>query len=214
MAALSFTPAGTSIKTIMPEGSAVGILQAPNAYDELAYEMDLPHKIDFEPLWSINDPALERLAPLVFREITNGPSDDLMMSAINTAVAVQVARSFVGAKAKLAEAGKLSTSRLGRVVEYIDAHLGDALSLEGIAETACLSPFHFTRCFKYTMGMSLHEFVIRRRIQRARDLIAASAATLAEIALSVGFSSQAAFTTRFVREVGMTPGAYRRESLR
>jgi AraC family transcriptional regulator len=211
MAALSFTPAGAAIKTVMGEGTAVGILQSLDEYNKLASEMGISGTIDFEPIWSIDDPVLEHLARLVLTEIDNDLADDLIIPALSTAIAVRVAHHFVGTRAKLAEAGRLSATRFSRVVEYIDAHLGDRMSLDAIAAVACLSPFHLARNFKCTTGISPHQFVIRRRIQRGRELVAKSKMNLAEIALVVGFNNQAAFTTRFVREIGISPAAYRRQ---
>ncbi len=213
LAPLSFTPAGVAVRTVMGEGTALAVMQSPQIYDEVAAEMTHVGRIDFEPLWSIDDPVLERLARLMQREIAGTFGDDLLMPVLSRAIAVQIARYFAGPSAKLAETGKLAVSRVSRVLDYIDAHLGDRLSLEAIADIACLSPFHFTRCFKYTVGSSLHQYVIRRRIQRAKELIALSRLSLAEIAISVGFDSQAALTSRFTREIGIAPGAYRRECL-
>jgi AraC family transcriptional regulator len=211
LAPLSFTPAGVAIRTVMGEGTAVAIMQSPQTYDALAAEMTHAGRIDFEPLWSIDDPVLQRLARLALREISGAFGDDLLMSVLNRAIAVEIVRRFAGPGAKLAEPGKLAASRVSRVLDYIDAHLGERLSLEAIAEIGCLSQFHFTRCFKYTVGSGLHQYVIRRRVQRAKELIARSDKPLAEIAVSVGFDSQAALTSRFTREMGISPAAYRRE---
>lgn len=211
LAPLSFTPAGVAIRTVMGEGTAVAVMQSPQIYDDLAAEMTNVGRIDFEPLWSIDDPVLERLARLVLREIAGAFGDDLLLAVLSRAIAAQIVCHVAGTGTKLAETGKLAACRIGRVLDYIDAHLGDGLSLDEIAKIACLSPFHFARCFKYTTGSGVHQFVIRRRVQRAKELIAQSAISLAEIAVRVGFDSQAALTSRFTREVGVSPGAYRRE---
>lgn len=213
LAPLSFTPAGVAIRTVMNESAVVAVMQGAHTYHDLAAEMTSAGRIDLAPLWSIDDPVLERLARLMQREIAGEFGDDLLLPVLNRAIAVQIMRYFSGAAAKLAEPGKLAAGRVSRVLDYIDAHLSERLSLDEIAEIACLSPFHFTRCFKYTTGRSLHQYVIQRRIQRARELIALPEMSLAEIAVSVGFDSQAALTNRFAREVGITPGAYRREIL-
>jgi AraC family transcriptional regulator len=93
----------------------------------------------------------------------------------------------------------------------MEAHLPEELSLSEIAEIACLSPFHFNRCFKRSMAMGLHAYVVRRRIERAKQLVANSNLPLAEIAYAVGFDSQASFTARFTRDVGRSSGRFRRE---
>jgi AraC family transcriptional regulator len=105
----------------------------------------------------------------------------------------------------------LSRERLRRVTEYIEAHLAEPLSLTKIGEIACLSPFHFSRSFKRSAGVGLHEYVVRRRIERAKQLILYSDLSLAQIAGAVGFDSQSSFTARFRREVGLSPGRFRKE---
>jgi AraC family transcriptional regulator len=102
----------------------------------------------------------------------------------------------------------LSRERLRRVTEYIEAHLAEPLSLTKIGEIACLSPFHFSRSFKRSAGVGLHEYVVRRR---AKQLILYSDLSLAQIAGAVGFDSQSSFTARFRREVGLSPGRFRKE---
>ena len=105
--------------------------------------------------------------------------------------------------------GALDPRRLRRVKEFIEANLGDDLSIEALADEACLSPFHFARAFKVATGMTPHSYVSKLRIERAKLLIAEGKNPLVEIAHICGFSSQAYFTTWFKRLVGATPGGYR-----
>jgi AraC family transcriptional regulator len=114
-------------------------------------------------------------------------------------------------QATILVAGKLSRERLRRVTDYIEAHLAEPLSLREIGEIACLSPFHFSRCFKRSMGVGLHAYVLRRRIEHAKQLMVYSDLSLAQIASAVGFDSQSSFTARFSRDVGLTPGRFRKE---
>jgi AraC family transcriptional regulator len=72
-----------------------------------------------------------------------------------------------------------------------------------------MSPCRFARVFKAAVGLPPHQFVLRKRIARARDLLEASAAPLAEISGSLGFESQSHFTATFHKLVGTTPALYR-----
>jgi AraC family transcriptional regulator len=114
-------------------------------------------------------------------------------------------------RASETEKRTLSRERLRRVTDYIEAHLAEPLSLTEIGEIACLSPFHFSRCFKRSMGVGLHAYVLRRRIEHAKQLMVYSDLSLAQIASAVGFDSQSSFTARFSRDVGLTPGRFRKE---
>jgi AraC family transcriptional regulator len=95
------------------------------------------------------------------------------------------------------------------VLEAVDAGLEGDLSIAHLASVACLSPFHFARAFKMSTGMSPHQYVSARRLERAKDLIMAAAMPLSQIALSLGFSSQANFNRAFKTATGMAPTAYK-----
>ena len=104
--------------------------------------------------------------------------------------------------------GALDPQRLRRVKDFIEADPGRNLTIEALANEACLSPFHFARAFKVATGMAPHSYVTVRRIERAKSWIS-EGRPLAAIAYELGLSSQAYFTKWFKRLVGATPGAYR-----
>jgi AraC-like DNA-binding protein len=106
----------------------------------------------------------------------------------------------------------LDDVRLSRVLDYMQAHLGDPLGIEELAGIACLSPFHFTRMFRNSMGMPPYRYVAELRLERAKSLLVNGGESLVEIALATCFSSQSNFTRAFRQATGMTPGAYRRGS--
>ena len=105
--------------------------------------------------------------------------------------------------------GALDPIRLRRIKDFIEANLGEDLTIETLANEARLSPFHFARAFKAATGMAPHRYLTNRRIEKARSWISEGQLSLAEIAFRCGFSSQASFTKWFKRLVGATPGAYR-----
>lgn len=99
--------------------------------------------------------------------------------------------------------------RLKRVLEYIDEHLSSKISLGDLATVAGLSRMHFASQFRAATGLRPHEYLLRQRIHRAQDLLLGSAMTIVEVALTVGFQTQAHFTTVFKRFVGDTPCQWR-----
>ena len=108
--------------------------------------------------------------------------------------------------------GKIAGRGIARVVDYIEAGIDRDLRLTSLARVAAMSVYHFARCFKDTVGMSPHAYVLSRRVIRAREMLSRGECSLAHVALSCGFSSQAHFTTVFHRSLGMTPGEYRRSA--
>jgi AraC-like DNA-binding protein len=105
--------------------------------------------------------------------------------------------------------GGLPPRAMRRVREYIEEHLEENISIQALANIASLSMYHFARAFKQSGGMTPHEYLIQRRVQRTKDLLAETDLPLSEIALASGFSDQSHCARRFREHVGMTPSSYR-----
>ncbi|MBR1179271.1 helix-turn-helix transcriptional regulator [Bradyrhizobium sp. KB893862 SZCCT0404] len=99
--------------------------------------------------------------------------------------------------------------RLKRVIDFIDNHFGRKIVLADLAAAAGLSRMHFAAQFRAATGCRPHEFILRHRIRRAKDLLRDCEMSIVEIALAVGFQSQAHFTTTFRRFTGDTPSRWR-----
>jgi len=106
--------------------------------------------------------------------------------------------------------GGLSGAAKRRVLELIAAALDARLSIERLAREVGLSPAHFARAFKETMGRAPHQYLLALRLERARRLLETTQATLSDIAQRTGFADQAHFTRLFKRVFGTTPGALAR----
>lgn len=99
--------------------------------------------------------------------------------------------------------------RLKRVAAFVDENIGEAITLAGMAAAAGLSRMHFAAQFRIATGIRPHEYVMRRRIEHAQQMLRETGNSLVQIALSVGFQTQAHFTTVFRRFVGDTPYQWR-----
>jgi len=100
-------------------------------------------------------------------------------------------------------------NRLASVALYVRAHLDERLTLESIAASAGLSPFHFHRVFRVAFGENLSAFVTRHRLQRAAHELRYSTRSITEIALDCGYESPSAFGRVFARAFALSPSAYR-----
>ena len=105
--------------------------------------------------------------------------------------------------------GGLPIARLRKIEDYVHAHLAESISIETLAKLVELSPFHFSRMFKQTTGMTPLQFVTRERIVRAQQLIRETSRSLIEIALEVGYTSPSHFAQVFRRVVGVAPTEFR-----
>jgi AraC-like DNA-binding protein len=105
--------------------------------------------------------------------------------------------------------GGLTPRSLQRIREYIEVHLTENIELEALADIAGLSKWHFARAFKQSVGTPPHCYVIQRRLELARELLAETDLSLAQIALQSGFSDQSHFSRRFRMFFGATPRSFR-----
>lgn len=167
------------------------------------------------PIVAAPNPAIARMAPLWDRELeSGGPGSRLYLESLACAALVAVHRAHdPQLRVQTALAGGLPPRRLRRVVDYIDCHLAEDVSLADLALVAGLSVHHFGAAFRASTGLPPHRFVIRRRLQRAEDLLRGSALPVADIAYAVGFSSQSHLTQHFRRCCGITPARLRRLAL-
>jgi AraC family transcriptional regulator len=102
--------------------------------------------------------------------------------------------------------GALPRGRLRTVVEYIEEHLDAGPTLAQMATAVGLNPYHFARQFKAASGLPPHQYVIARRVERAKELLQAGTdVSLAEVALRAGFSDQSQFCRHFKPLLGVTP---------
>jgi AraC-like DNA-binding protein len=106
--------------------------------------------------------------------------------------------------------GGLAPWQIRKVTNYVEAHLGRTIRNEDLAALARLNPSHFGRAFRNSFGEPPHEYLIRRRVERAQGLMLSSDASLSDIALGCGLADQSHLTRLFRRIVGESPRAWRR----
>ncbi len=100
-------------------------------------------------------------------------------------------------------------TRLCRARELIDACFDQPIDLDEIAERAYFSRYHFLRSFRRAFDITPHQYLTRRRIERAKELLSSSDLPVTEICLQVGFQSLGSFSSLFQRHVGHSPNRYR-----
>ncbi len=105
--------------------------------------------------------------------------------------------------------GGMSTSKLNRIIELIDADLTADLTLDQLAQVVGFSVPHLCRAFRQSVGCPPHTFTIRRRIERSQVYLRDTRLPLTDIALMCGFGNSSHFSNTFRRIVGTTPFAYR-----
>jgi AraC family transcriptional regulator len=109
-----------------------------------------------------------------------------------------------------ANRGGLAPWQQKRVATYIEEHVADDIPLATLAGLARLSPYHFCRSFKRSFDVPPHRYHAKRRIERAKQLLANRELSVTRIAFDIGFSDTSTFTAAFHRLTGETPSYYRR----
>jgi AraC-like DNA-binding protein len=99
---------------------------------------------------------------------------------------------------------------LRRARAFIDRHYSQPITLERTSREAGFSPFHFIRLFRAVYKQTPHQYLMQRRIEKAKELLQADELTITEICYAVGFASPGSFSTLFRRTVGLSPSAYRK----
>lgn len=98
---------------------------------------------------------------------------------------------------------------LRRAIEFVEANLHHPIALQDIAAHTRLSRMYFAAQFRRSTGFSPHAYLLSRRLEKAKEMLAADSLPLLDVAITVGFQSQSHFTAVFRRLVGSTPGKWR-----
>jgi AraC family transcriptional regulator len=179
-----------------------------------AFDLD-PARLTVPPLDGLDLPHLRATMLAVDAELTGGGAGGpLVAESLANLLAVHLIRHVLAPRRPTrGRDGTLPRGRLRAVLEYIEEHLDAAPTLEQMAAVARLSVYHFARQFKTATGLPPHQYVILRRVERARHLLQAGTdLSLVEVAARAGFSDQSQFSSHFKRLVGVTPGQFRMSS--
>jgi len=192
-------------------------------YDRVIFELDPAHlewltegafagaQVDVTERWTFRDQRLEHLLKVLHAELEQGaPSGRVFGEQVGNAVAMLLAKHYSIVKPReFGTRGRIPTSRLKRVFEYVENHLDKEIRLSNLAGIASMSPYYFARLFKNSTSVTPHQYVASRRIERAKELLRHSDASVFEIGVRVGYLDAKHFRTLFRRKVGVSPSGFR-----
>jgi AraC family transcriptional regulator len=181
--------------------------------EEIAEEMGGGAPVEVVPGLGVLDPLLEQIGWSLREQLHDtAPAAALYVDHLARAAAARLIRAHSTARlaaAAPAPAAGLSERQLRRAIDYLEAHLDRDPGLPALAAAAGLSPVYFARQFKRATGLPPHQYLMRRRLDRAKRLLAAGDLPIAAIAADCGFCHQEHLTRLFRRHCGTTPAAYR-----
>jgi AraC family transcriptional regulator len=169
--------------------------------------------IELHPRWKLRDARLEALlAALNAERIAGFPSGRLFLDSVEQALAATLVNgSPAWYRPVQTYRGGLGAARLRRVKEFVHAMMEQDLTLYDMAQSVELSTAHFSRMFRHSTGETPHQFVLRQRIERAKEILRMADAPVNIAAVACGFKSQQHFARVFRQISGFTPTEYRRE---
>jgi len=168
--------------------------------------------IELKEITFADDPFVSQLIRQTMMKLDWQNSADKLMSAhAQQMLLLHLVRQYCHQPIKLpTKLGGLSPVNQRKVCDFIEAHLSRSFTLSELAELTQLSEFHFARMFKASFDCTPHQYVLSRRVELAKQLLANSRLTLADIAFACGFSSQQHLSLQFKQRVGVTPAVFRR----
>lgn len=184
---------------------------SPTRIQEIAASAEInPDTVELIDAIGVADPQIEAIALSYFSELrAEGLGGKLYVESLANLLAIHLLRHHSSVKQfPRPRSHRLPETTLRQVIAYIEDHLAEDLSLSALAAVACLSPYHFARLFKESTGLSPHQYVIHRRLERAKLLLSTPKWPLTIIAHTVGFANESHLALHFKRLTGLTPNAY------
>jgi AraC family transcriptional regulator len=201
---LDIFPAGTSCVWENEDANTFIFVRLPsNLVLQVATDLALDPLPAVEPRHQFRNPQIRHVLTALDSERAAGfPSGPLYVESLGVALAIQL---LGGYQAVQNTRDGLSARKLRLVRRHIESHLGENLPLASLAEVAGLSVSHFRTMFKRSTGLPVHEYLIQRRVARARSLLLQGGVPASEVALEVGFSHQSHLARTMRRVLGVTP---------
>lgn len=209
---ICITPAGQSISANWdkPLDNLMMILET-SLVSGTALENGFSTDIDFVEVYEKKDPLIQSLGmSLIETSNEKAPINRLYVDSLIQTLTLHLLSNYTTAGRKPATSnGGISAYKLRRVMEFVEANLDEDIALNEIAAVAELSPFHFSRSFRKTTGKTPQQYLMHRRVERAKELLSHPDLPIVEISLRTGFKNQSHFTTLFRKYTNFTPKIWR-----
>lgn len=202
-----FRPAGVVTHAAW-EGTAdaVNVGLCPETLSRIAAEMLDGRTVELTESYFGADPRASHLAYALLHELENGTGTTLFVDSVRTALVAHIVGAY--GRTRLASAPTLTKAELQRVRELVEARFAESLHLAELAAAVPMSVYHFSRAFKTATRITPHEFVVRRRVEAAKALLARDNLTVEEVARRTGFVDASHLARQFRRRVGVSPARY------
>lgn len=194
-------------------GSWIMLSIETKIFNRTLYETVDPDNQEIIPYFAHSDPLVHQLGLKLKAEVESGAlGSRLYADAIANLLSVHLLQNYATNKPQIKNyTDGLPSYKLEQVIEYINEHLEESIGLTELSQVISMSPGYFSRLFKQSTGFSPHQYLIRCRVKRARELLKQRKLSIAEVAYQVGFANQAHLNYHFKRLMGITPKAMQLE---
>ena len=181
--------------------------------EEIAREHGIQYLGEVKPVIGVRDIFIANLARLIAKPLTGEPTENcLRLDHARLLLSSHLIQKYAGSQGlTAAPVCKLAPWQQSRAMAMLRSDLAETVRLCDLASECGLSASHFARCFKATFGISVHQSLIKFRVESAQNLLAHTRYPIADIAIQSGFSDQAAFTRTFKQLIGTSPARWRRD---
>jgi len=150
---------------------------------------------------------------VAFAQDSSG-ADLLMGELLVNAACIRLAKRYAVSKLNMVpRRGGMPGARLKRVLEYIDANVGRNITLSELSGVVNMRLYYFAVLFRQSTGLSPHQYVLKQRVKRAKELLRNPKLSVLDVSISVGFEQQNNFARAFRRVIGVSPTQFRRDRL-
>lgn len=210
---IAIIPAGISHRCNWNTTVQFGILAIePTLLQHIGQDWVNPDKIELRPQFmSERDDLIQSIFATLMAELaTGGIGSNLLIDSLKTTLTIHLLRNYCTTLPRLSSyADGLSAAKLKLIQDYIKTHLERDLKLTELSSLIQISPYHFLRLFKKSLGITPHQYILQQRIERAKYLLKSSTLDISEIAFKVGFCDSSHLARCFKSSLGKTPSQWR-----
>ncbi|RUT10320.1 AraC family transcriptional regulator [Dulcicalothrix desertica PCC 7102] len=197
----------------LSDAESVSISLEPDFVARTAYEILDSERVELVLAPGTFDPLIYGIGMSLKAELeSSSPVSNFYIDSLANTLATHLLRNYITCTDSRMVAVEESQHNFIQVIDYVEAYLEQPIELEELARIAGMSRFYFCRLFKKTIGLTPHQFVIKRRIERAKHLLFRSNLSISEIAVACGFANQNHLTRYFKRLTNVTPSVFRQRA--
>lgn len=183
----------------------------PSVVEKCPYQLHDTNQAKLLHCNGILDPQIQHIGLALEAELTaGGPGGRFYCESLANALAVQLLKKYSAKELKTYQyTGGLPEPKLRCAIEYLNDNLTEDVSLDALATTVGMSMYYFVQMFKHSTGCPPYQYVLRCRVERAKQLLRRTKLPINDIAFQAGCKNQSHFTKLFRKLTGTTPRAYR-----